>query len=202
MDYEADNTFENALKRAKFNDKTFLFFKNLTDDNSETQGDIVKSYHKAGYTENKTSKYRAYAIYRSKKFQNVLTEYRIARMKKAENRKETAIERVLRRNEEIFSAAETRTPQDLSTMKACNEFDAKINGLLADRHIIETDNPLQLSADVQAQALEEAHRMLLNPGQETIPADDDREIIDAEFISNNEESLEDSEQENSEEESA
>jgi len=188
MEYDQDNSFEKALKRAKFTEKTFLFFKYLTDDASNTKGDIVKSYHKAGYTKNETSKYRAYAIYRSKKFQNVLTEHRLACRKKAENRLETALERVLRRNEEIFSAAESRTPQDLSTMKSCNEFDAKISGLMAERHIIETDNPLQLDSSIQPKAIEEAQRMLLNPAAEPIQADEtDNNIIEAEFEDNQEE---------------
>ena len=62
------------------------FYSAITDPDSDTRGDIEKSYYKAGYTQNTTSLYKARSLYYSSKIQAIITLQRQKLAEKAENR--------------------------------------------------------------------------------------------------------------------
>jgi hypothetical protein len=165
-------------KLAKLTEKQYRFFCNFTDPSSKTSGEQLKSYINAGYKDCDQAVFRASRLVKSKIIQDILTLYRKKNAENAENRKESALERIIRRNEEIFQKAEQNG--DLTTLKQCNEFDAKLHGLLVDRHQVidrAADTAIDLSTRLEAARM--AEQRLLNTPES--PVNDDSNIIDADF---------------------
>lgn len=165
--------FDDFVKNTKISEKKWLFFKKLTNPESQTFNNAVKSYHAAGYAENKTSKYRAIALYNSAIMQTLLHLWHLKEEKKREIHAETALQKTLREIEEVIIKAKTLS--DITNWRGAVMDYAKVNGLLADRHIIETEEPLQIPNDLKSQAIQAAEQLLLNAG------DEQSDIIDAEF---------------------
>lgn len=170
MDNDDKLTFQSVLDASKLNEKQYLFFKNLVDPESDTLGDIVSSYHKAGYTENPTSKYAAYRIYQSEKFQRVLTAYRHKEVEKKENRGFTMLERVTEGLTTIANKAE-RTG-DLSVHRQALMDLAKLHGLLVDRHqMVDPAEQLEVDKSMRLEAARLAQQRLLPDTMPVIDVD-------------------------------
>lgn len=171
--------FENILQAAKLSEKTYKFFENLVNTQSKTCGDIVKSYHAAGYTENPTSKYTAYRIYNSKKFQSVLIAYRAYSIEKGENREFTVKERVTQDLQYIIERS--KFGGDLSTMRQAVMDLAKLHGLLVDKiQAIDpvTEDEINKTKQIEAACLAESR--LLGNGQDDIIEGEIIDVDDAE----------------------
>ncbi len=170
-------------KLNKLTENQYKFFVNVTDPTSDTTGNITTSYLKAGYKPSKLACYRASMLYKSKRIQDIITLNRLIGNENSENRKETAFERVVRRNEQLYLKAEKTG--DISAMKALNEFDAKLHGLLVDRHqVIDPTGQDDLDNSVKIEAAKLAERMLLNAPECTLEGDIDDpsdNIIDGDF---------------------
>ena len=158
MAKELKNIIPNATK---FTDQQWQFFVNLISDASDTKGDILKSYHAAGYSKHDTSKYAASKLYNSDKFQKALTAYRDYQAKNALNRELTSLEYTRQQLQNIIEAAKGK--QDISNWRGAVMDLAKLDGLLAERLIVGRDDSLQMDAAMRQAALDLANRALL-PG--------------------------------------
>lgn len=148
--------FAKAQQDVILGEKRYKFFERLVNPESPSCGEIVKSYHLAGYVESGTSKYNAYKVYRSPKFQKVLTEYRRIRLEMKENRSFTMLERT---SEDLAYVIEmAKDKNDLSTMRQAVMDRAKLHGLLVERHQVidpateaEIDKTKQIEARILAE---------------------------------------------------
>jgi hypothetical protein len=181
-----NNDFNNVLKASKLNEKKYKFFENLVKSDSPTQGDILSSYHAAGYKKNDTSKYYAYHIYNSASFQRVLQAYRRQELEKSKNREFTILERT---TEDLnFIIDKSRRGGDLSTMRQAVMDRAKLHGLLVDRHQVidsTTDNAINAAMRLEAARLAE-HQMLAEGADDVIEG----EVIPQDIVSENSDVIE------------
>jgi hypothetical protein len=158
-DYMDNNdSFEKILKSARLSTKQYQFFENLVSPQSETCGDIVSSYNAAGYAVSETSKYYAYRVYNSPKFQKVLTAYRENSLKREKNREFTILERTTEDLNYIIN--KTRIGGDMSTMRQAVMDRAKLHGLLVERHqVIDpvTEDKVSKAKELEAARIAESH---------------------------------------------
>jgi len=183
MKYDQFDNFDDFIKNVMFASKQWQTFLNYTDPDSPTLNDRLNSYIKAGYANNSQTIYRCTGLFNTDKFKRLLYLWQKKRAESAIAREETAIEFVCRKLRVVIQEAEGKG--DLTNLNSAIMNYAKVQGLLADRVIHETDNPLQLDSSIQPKAIEEAQRMLLNPAAEPIQADEsDNNIIEAEFLEN------------------
>lgn len=155
-----ETDFKNVLKEVKLSEKAFKFFENLTKPDSPTKGDIVNSFHAAGYTQNDTSKYYAYQVYNSAKFQKLLTAYRDRELKKGQNREFTILERTTEDLNFIIQSARLRG--DLGTMRQAVVDRGKLHGLFVDRHqVIDSDAEFAIDKAMRLEAAKLAEQRLL-----------------------------------------
>ncbi|MDD5062328.1 MAG: hypothetical protein PHN44_08655 [Candidatus Marinimicrobia bacterium] len=185
-DYNLYDDFDDFIKTVQFSSGQWKCFENYVNPESETCNDRLKSYLAAGYRNNSQTIYRVNQLFATDKFKKLLYLWRKKRQNTIEARQESAIEFVCRKLRVVIQEAEGKG--DLTNLNSAIMNYAKVQGLLADRVIHETDNPLQLDSSIQPKAIEEAQRMLLNPAAEPIQADEtDNDIIEAEFEDNQEE---------------
>ena len=161
IDYTRYSTLDELLQKTKVPEKTWQFFQNLTNQESNTFDDIISSYHAVPYAETKTSKYRAFKLYNSDLVQRLLTLHRLKQAEKAENRELTALEYTRNELKDVISAAKSK--QDISNWRGAVMDLAKLDGLLAERLIVGRDDSLQMDASMRQMALDLANRALL-PG--------------------------------------
>lgn len=176
----AERDFNLVLRQTNLPEKQYHFFKNLVNPQSETCGDIVKSYVKAGYKENDTCKYYAYKIYNSTKFQAVLSAYREKELKMQVNREFTMLERTTQ--DLNFVIEQSRKGGDLSTMRQAVMDRAKLHGLMIERHqVIDpvTEGMIDKQTRIEAARIAE-QRLLQEP--EGAPEIETESVIDAEFV--------------------
>jgi hypothetical protein len=170
--------FQRILAKANFTEQQYKFFVNLTDPDSPTSGDIVKSYHSAGYNEYSTSKYAAYRLYNTEKMQKVLAAWKAYRAERAGIKAETAYEYTKRNLTEIIDKA--KATGDITTWRAGVMDLAKLEGLLIDRH--QVLDPGQ-SAEIDKSIAAEAEKLVSGSLAPRLPAAKkvDSDVIDADF---------------------
>lgn len=178
--YDNYQTFDEIIKNVKINQRIWQFFVNLTDKESDSLGNVAKSYHKAGYTEGSTSKYRARDLYHSPLIQRLLTLYRKKEQEKRENRELTVFART--DQDLLWALDEAKSRNDYSAVQSIAMNRAKLHGLLIERHqVIDPATEDRIDKSVRLEAARIAERRLLESGDKT-DSKDGQEIIEAEII--------------------
>lgn len=174
--------FDEFVRKEKIPEKYWACFMHFTDEDSKGYGNMTESYVLAGHARHATNKYRARDLFKKPLMRTLLYLWKEKQVEKRELKKETAFERVQRRNQDLYDQAALKDPPDLALMKQCNEFDAKLNGLLVDRHqVLNPESANDVNEGMQQAALEVANNALLPERVDDDTPLDENNTIDAEF---------------------
>lgn len=178
--YAAYATFDELVRNEKIPQKKWQFFQNFINPKEQTFGNAVKSYHAAGYKENKTSRYLARDLYNSPLIQRMLTLYRHKQAQKRENADVTVFDKT--DNDLLWALEEAKIRNDYAAVRAIAMDRAKLHGILVDRHqVIDPTTEQSINQTLKMEAAKMAENRLLAKG----PAAED--TIDAEFTDQTEE---------------
>jgi len=172
---EQIQTYDNFIANVKINEKYLNFFLNFVDIESETQGNLVKSFHKAGYPENKDSLNRARKMYNSPLIQRLLTLWNKKQQEKKENDNISVFDKA--DNALIWAEEAAKSKCDYMGVRAIAMDRAKLHGILVDKHqVVNHFEEQALTESKRKAALELAKSRLLPDHTE-----DTDDIIDADF---------------------
>jgi hypothetical protein len=161
--YKTFKDFDDFLKNVKIPAKKWQFFLNFTDEKSDCYGIATKSYHKAGYVEDETSKYRARDLWNSPLIQTLLSLYYQKIAKKRENRDLTVFDKT--DNDLIWCIEEAKLARDYQAVRAATMDRAKLHGQLVEKH--QVIDPYAEAAISKTKAIEAAklaeQRLLIAP---------------------------------------
>jgi hypothetical protein len=130
--YDNITTYEDFIKNVKIPEKMWKFFENIINEKSDTLGNAVKSYHKAGYAETSTSKYRARDLYNSAIMQKLIYLYHKKESEKRINRNISVFDRT--DNDLLWCIDRAREVGDYQAVRAASMDRAKLHGQLIDKH--------------------------------------------------------------------
>lgn len=150
--YDNFTTYEDFIKNVKIPEKQWKFFENIIDEKADTFGNAVKSYHKAGYAETLTSKYRARDLYNSAIMQKLLYLYHKKQSEKRINRNISVFDKT--DNDLLWCIDKAKGAGDYQAVRAASMDRAKLHGQLIEKH--QVIDPLTERAIEQTKAIEAA----------------------------------------------
>lgn len=161
-DYSIYKTFDDLVKNAHIPEKIWKFFTCFTDEKSDTFGNATKSYHKAGWTETKTSKYRARDMYESPLVQRLLYLYRQKTAQRRENKHLSVFDRT--DNDLLWAIDCAKEARDYKAVESASMSRAKLHGQLVDKHqVVDPIVNQEINSTKLIEARQLAERQLL-PG--------------------------------------